>query len=73
MKCTASQDRVWVYESLGSFDVTAKLPCGETVQIISRVKGYVKIHAANGVEGFVPDSTFSNLPPFEDESTSPAA
>jgi hypothetical protein len=27
MKCAANQDRVWVYESLGSFDVTAKLKC----------------------------------------------
>src|SRR5229473_606151 len=56
MKCAANQDRVWVYESLGSFDVTAKLKCGETVEIIGRAKGYV------------PDSTFPNLPPLEDDS-----
>jgi len=73
MKCTSSQDRVWVYESLGSFDVTAKLPCGETVEIVSRVKGFVKIHAANGVEGYVPDSVFPGLPPFEDDSNKPVA
>jgi len=73
MKCTASQDRVWVYESLGSFDVSAKLPCGATVEIVSRVKGFVKIHAANGVEGYVPDSAFANLPPLEDDSNKPVA
>src|SRR5580700_10775937 len=66
MKCNATQDRVWVYDSLTSFDVSAKLKCGETVEITGRVKGYVKIHAANGVEGYVPDSTFPNLPPFVD-------
>jgi len=68
MKCAASQDRVWVYESLGSFDVTAKLKCGETVEIIGRVKGFVRIHSASGVEGYVPDSTFPGLPPLEDDS-----
>jgi len=68
MKCAANQDRVWVYESLGSFDVTAKLKCGETVEIIGRAKDFVKIRSASGVEGYVPDSTFPNLPPFEDES-----
>jgi hypothetical protein len=73
MKCAANQDRVWVYESMGSFDVTAKLKCGETVEIIGRVKGFVKIHSASGVEGYVPESTFPNLPPFEDDSNKPPA
>src|SRR5260370_943608 len=73
MKCAANQDRVWVYESLGSFDVTAKLKCGETVEIIGRAKGFVKIHSASGVEGYVPDSTFPNLPPLEDDSNKTTA
>jgi hypothetical protein len=73
MKCAANQDRVWVYESMGSFDVSAKLKCGETVEIIGRVKGFVKIHSASGVEGYVPESTFPNLPPFEDDSNKPPA
>jgi hypothetical protein len=71
MKCPANQERVWVYDALNSFDVSAKLNCGETVEIVSRVKGFVKIHAANGVEGYVPESTFPGLPPFEDDSTKP--
>ncbi|MGH9747265.1 MAG: SH3 domain-containing protein, partial [Candidatus Acidiferrales bacterium] len=66
LKCVANQDRVWVYDSLNSFDVAAKLRCGETVEITGRVKGYVKIRAANGSEGYVPESTFPNLPPFVD-------
>jgi hypothetical protein len=66
MKCNATQDRVWVYDSLTSFDVSAKLKCGETVEITGRVKGYVKIRAANGTQGYVPDSTFPDLPPFVD-------
>ena len=73
MKCAANQDRVWVYESLGSFDVAAKLKCGETVEIIGRVKGFVKIHSASGAEGWVPDSTFPNLSPLEDENNKPPA
>jgi hypothetical protein len=58
---------VWVYDSLTSFDIEAKIPCGDTVQIVSRVKGYVKIRTASGVDGFVPDSTFPDLPPFQDQ------
>jgi len=72
MKCNATQDRIWVYDSLSSFDVAAKLKCGETVEITSRVKGYVKIRAANGTEGYVQDSTFPDLPPFVDPNDSQA-
>jgi hypothetical protein len=72
MKCNATQDRIWVYDSLNSFDVAAKLKCGETVEITSRVKGYVKIRAANGTEGYVQDSTFPDLPPFIDPNDSQA-
>ncbi len=66
MKCNATQDRIWVYDSLNSFDVSAKLKCGETVEITGRVKGYVKIRAANGAQGYVPDATFPDLPPYVD-------
>ena len=72
MKCNATQDRIWVYDSLSSFDVAAKLKCGEIVEITSRVKGYVKIRAANGTEGYVQDSTFPDLPPFVDPNDSQA-
>jgi hypothetical protein len=71
MKCPANQDRVWVYDALNSFDVSAKLNCGDTVEIVGRVKGFVKIRAANGVEGYVPEATFPGLPPVEDDSTKP--
>ena len=72
MKCNATQDRIWVYDSLNSFDVSAKLKCGETVEITSRAKGYVKIRAANGTEGYVQDSTFPDLPPYVDPNDSQA-
>ena len=62
VKCAVNQDRVWVYESLNSFDVETRLKCGETVEVLSRVKGYVKIRTASGVEGYVPDSVFPDLP-----------
>jgi hypothetical protein len=65
IKCAPNEDRVWVYESLADFNVAAKLKCGDPVQIVERVKGYVKIETANGTEGYVLDTSFpkSALPP----------
>jgi hypothetical protein len=68
VKCAVNQDRVWVYESLNSFDVEARLRCGEAVEIVSRVKGFVKIRTASGVEGYVPDSAFPDLPALPDDT-----
>lgn len=62
LKCNSSKDRVWVYDSLASFAVEAKLNCGEAVEVLERVQDYVKIRAQNGVEGYVPESAFSELP-----------
>jgi hypothetical protein len=65
VKCAMNEDRVWVYESVVDFNLSAKLKCGESVQIIGRVKGYVKVQTQSGVEGYVADSAFpkSALPP----------
>jgi hypothetical protein len=65
IKCGPNEDRVWVYESLTDFNVAAKLKCGDAVQIVERVKGYVKIQTASGTEGYVLDTEFpkSALPP----------
>src|SRR5271155_1226844 len=65
IKCAPNEDRVWVYESLTDFNVAAKLKCGDPVQIVERVKGYVKIQTASGTEGYVLDTAFpkSALPP----------
>jgi len=71
--CMGNQDRVWVYDSLASFDVEAKLRCGETVEIVSRVKGFVRIRTANGVDGYVPDGVFPDLPPLEEKENAPAS
>lgn len=69
VKCGLNEDRVWVYESLDDFNLAAKLKCGEAVQIVGRVKGYVKIQTANGTEGYVVDTVFlkSVLPPEPEE------
>lgn len=56
VKCAGSQDRVWLYDSLVSFEVQAKLKCGETVEIVSREKGFVKIRTQSGAEGYVPET-----------------
>ena len=65
--CPANEDRVWVYDSLTSLDIEAKLHCGDTVQIVSRVKGYVKVRIASGVVGYLPDSVFPDLPPLKED------
>jgi hypothetical protein len=66
LKCNSNKDVVWVYDSLTNFDVEAKLNCGESVEIVARVKDFVRIRARNGVEGYIPDSAISDLPAFND-------
>jgi hypothetical protein len=66
LKCNSNKDRVWVYESLTTFDIEAKLDCGEAVEIVERIKDYVRIRTQNGVEGYVPDTQVSDLPAFND-------
>ncbi len=65
VRCGANEDRVWVYESLVDFNVEAKLKCGDQVEILDRVKGYVKVRTAGGDEGFVAATAFpkSAIPP----------
>ena len=65
LKCNPNQDQIWVYDSLSNFNVDVKLKCGQGVEIIERVQGYVKIRAQNGVIGYVPDTAISDLPPFQ--------
>jgi hypothetical protein len=71
LKCNSNRDQIWVYDSLNSFNVDAKLKCGEGVEIIERVPNYVKIRAQNGVEGYVPDTAVSDVPalqPYRDSA-----
>ena len=65
LKCNSHHDQIWVYESLSSFDVAARLKCGEYVEIVGRVEGYVKIRAQNNLEGFVPEAAVADLPPLK--------
>ena len=65
LKCNSNRDQVWVYDSLNSFNVDAKLKCGQGVEIIERLPNYVKIRAQNGVEGYVPDAAVAGLPVFQ--------
>ncbi len=37
LKCNSNHDQVWVYDSLNSFNVDAKLKCGQGVEIIERL------------------------------------
>lgn len=71
VKCGANQDRVWVYDSLTTFDVQSKIRCGENIEIIGRAKGYVKIRMHDGSEGYVADAAIPGLPPLEDPADKP--
>jgi hypothetical protein len=68
IKCGVNEDRVWVYDSLNSFDVALKLKCGEPVEIISREKGYVKIRTSGGKEGYVPEKALPKPPEAKENS-----
>jgi hypothetical protein len=70
--CGANEDRVWVYESLDSFDVSMKLKCGEPVEIIGRAKGYVKIRTSTGKEGYVPEKALPKPPETEENNQNSA-
>src|SRR5271156_2452205 len=65
LKCNPQKDLVWVYDSLATFDVGAKLNCTETVEVLERVDGYAKVRTRNGVEGYIPESAFSDLPAYQ--------
>ena len=65
LKCNSQRDPIWVYDSLSTFNVDARVKCGEGVEVIERVKDYVKIRTQNGVEGYVPDVAFADLPPVQ--------
>jgi hypothetical protein len=71
IQCGANEDRVWVYESLDSFDVSMKLKCGESVEIIGRAKGYVKIRTSTGKEGYVPEKALPKPPETEENNQNP--
>jgi hypothetical protein len=65
LKCNPHKDTVWVYDSLATFNVQAKVSCTETVEVLERVNGYVKVRTREGVEGYVPESAFSDLPAYQ--------
>jgi hypothetical protein len=54
VQCSLNDERVWVYDSLTSLNITAKLKCGDSVEILGHEKGYIKVRTANGKEGYVP-------------------
>ena len=64
LKCNPNKDTVWVYGSLTTLDVQVKLSCGQTVEVLDRADGYVKIRTQHGMEGYIPESAFSDLPAF---------
>jgi hypothetical protein len=71
IQCGANEDRVWVYDSLDSFDVSMKLKCGEQVEILGRQKGYVKIRTSSGKEGYVPEKALPKPPETEEDNQNP--
>jgi hypothetical protein len=62
VKCAPNEERVWVYDSVTTLNVAAKLKCGDNVEVIGQENGYAKIRMANGTEGYVPVSNLPKLP-----------
>ncbi|HEY0702436.1 MAG TPA: hypothetical protein VGD60_06690 [Candidatus Acidoferrales bacterium] len=60
LKCNSNKDRVWVYDSLTTFEVQAKLDCAESVEVLDRQEGYVKIRTRSGVVGYIPAASFAD-------------
>jgi hypothetical protein len=54
VKCEPNQERVWVYDNLTTWDVTARLKCGTPVNVLGAQSGYVRVQTADGNEGYVP-------------------
>ncbi len=70
LKCGVNEDRVWVYDSLNSYDIAMKLKCGEPVEVIGREKGYVKIRTSAGREGYVEAKAIPKPPATEGNNPS---
>ncbi|HUJ30349.1 MAG TPA: hypothetical protein VLY23_03665 [Candidatus Acidoferrum sp.] len=56
VKCSVNEERVWLYDSVATLNVAAKLKCGDNVEVLGRENGYVKVRAADGTVGYVPES-----------------
>jgi len=63
VKCTAGQERVWVYDSLNNLGVQTKVKCGDRVEIVAREKGFVKVRTQDGTEGYVPEDALPKPAP----------
>lgn len=55
VKCSANEDRVWVYDNLTTWTVSVHLKCGTLVDVLGSGNGYVRIRTADGEEGYVPN------------------
>jgi hypothetical protein len=55
VKCSANEDRVWVYDNLTTWTVSVHLKCGTLVDVLGTGNGYVRIRTADGEEGYVPN------------------
>lgn len=53
LKCAANEERVWVYNNLATWDVSARLKCGTLVSVLGVENGYVRVRTADGNEGYV--------------------
>lgn len=62
VKCAPNEERVWLYDSVTTLNVAAKLKCGDTVKVIGTESGYVKVRTSDGTEGYLPASNLPKIP-----------
>ncbi len=72
--CPSGQAFVYLYQSLTTFEVLARLKCGEKVEIVDPGNNTrVRVRTLDGKEGYLPQSDISATPPSTQQATSGSA
>ena len=61
--CLRGEQYLYLYDSLSTFNVLAKLKCGERLDILGSENGYVMVRTADGKQGYVPLDGITSTPP----------
>lgn len=62
IKCAPNEERAWLYDSVTTLNVAAKLKCGENVEVVGQESGYVKVRTTSGMEGYLPANNLPKIP-----------
>ncbi len=74
--CPNGEQYVYLYQSLSTFNVLARLKCGEKVEVLGResvFSTYVRVRTLDGKEGYAPQSAITTTPPATHDQTPASA